>query len=75
MLRDPDGRVLVDDIPPATLMRALLGLFVSYFMTELVLAPDDPALVDGDWVEHFVRIFLYGVTRCRVTPGCPSPPR
>lgn len=60
---DPDGRILVDDIPPPTLMRALLGMFVSYFMTQLVLAPDDPALSDEHWVEHFTRIFLYGALR------------
>ncbi|MBU0494668.1 MAG: TetR/AcrR family transcriptional regulator [Chloroflexi bacterium] len=59
----PDGQALVDDIPPPTLMRALLGMFVSYFMTQLVLAPDDPALSDERWVEHFTRIFLYGALR------------
>jgi len=63
LVPDPNGQALVDDIPPPTLMRALLGMFVSYFMTELVLAPDDPALIDEQWVEHFTRIFLYGALR------------
>jgi AcrR family transcriptional regulator len=57
------GQRLIADIPPMTLMRALLGLFVSYFMMETVLGLDDTALTDERWVEHFVRIFLYGAVR------------
>jgi len=60
---DADRHALVDDVPPPTLMRALLGLFVSYFMTEMVLAPGELGLTDERWVEHFVRIFLYGALR------------
>jgi AcrR family transcriptional regulator len=60
---DADRHVLANDVPPLTLMRALLGLFVSYFMMEMILTPDDPAVVDEHWVEHFTRIFLYGALR------------
>jgi hypothetical protein len=48
-------------IPPFVLFRAFLGLFFSFYMTELLLANTPAALMSEDALEHFVDIFLHGV--------------
>ena len=49
------------DIPPIALFRAFLGLFFSYFMTELLLANSPVSVTSPDHLDHFVEIFLHGV--------------
>jgi AcrR family transcriptional regulator len=48
-------------IPPFVLFRAFLGLFFSFYMTELLLANTPAALMSDNALEHFVEIFLHGV--------------
>ncbi len=48
-------------MPPFVFFRAFLGLFFSYYMTELLLANTPVALLSGDSLDHFVEIFLHGV--------------
>lgn len=48
-------------IPPFVLFRAFLGLFFSFYMTELLLANTPAALMSEDALEQFVEIFLHGV--------------
>lgn len=53
---------LLKDIPPFVFFRAFLGLFFSYYMTELLLANTPAARMQGDnALDHFVEIFLHGV--------------
>jgi AcrR family transcriptional regulator len=48
-------------MPPLVFFRAFLGLFFSYYITELILAGTPAARTQGDALEHFVEIFLHGV--------------
>lgn len=48
-------------IPPVALFRAFLGLFFSYYMTEMLLAHSPVSILSPDHLDHFVDIFLHGV--------------
>jgi AcrR family transcriptional regulator len=51
-------------IPPFVLMRAFLGMFFSYYITEMMMARAlPPALrkMNAGAIDHFVDIFLHGV--------------
>ncbi len=46
---------------PFIFFRVFLGLFISYYMTEMLLANTPVAWVQGNALDHFVDIFLHGV--------------
>jgi AcrR family transcriptional regulator len=48
-------------IPPFVFFRAFLGLFFSYYMTELLLANTPAARLSTEALDHFIEIFLHGV--------------
>jgi AcrR family transcriptional regulator len=48
-------------VPSFTFFRAFLGLFFSFYMTELLLSNTPAASVQGNALEYFVEIFLHGV--------------
>ena len=48
-------------IPPFIFFRTFLGLFFSYYMTELLLAKTPAAMQSTNALDHFVEIFLHGV--------------
>jgi AcrR family transcriptional regulator len=52
---------IVRSIPPFIFFRAFLGLFFSYYMTELLLANTPAAMLSTNALDHFVEIFLHGV--------------
>jgi AcrR family transcriptional regulator len=52
---------LLRSIPPFVFFRAFLGLFFSYYMTELLLANTPAAMMTTNALDHFVEIFLHGV--------------
>ncbi len=54
---------LLRSIPPFIFFRAFLGLFFSYYMTELLLANTPAAMMSNNALDHFVEIFLHGVLR------------
>lgn len=54
-----DGQVR--QIPPPVLLRAFLGMFLSYYITGIVLGPAMPPEMQADALDHFVDIFLYGI--------------
>jgi AcrR family transcriptional regulator len=61
-------RFLVDHenlrpIPLPILLRAFIGLFFSYVMTELILGNHMPEEMKAKSVDHFVDIFLYGIVQ------------
>jgi AcrR family transcriptional regulator len=52
---------LLRDIPPFIFFRAFVGLFFSYYITDLMI-PGTPAILNQkDALEHFVEIFLHGI--------------
>jgi TetR/AcrR family transcriptional regulator, mexJK operon transcriptional repressor len=48
-------------IPSFILVRAFLGLFFSFYMTEFLLAGTPAAAMQENVLDHFVDIFLHGV--------------
>jgi len=48
-------------IPPFVFFRAFLGLFFSYYITELLMADTPATILQGNALDHFVEIFLHGV--------------
>jgi AcrR family transcriptional regulator len=52
---------LLRKMPPFVFFRAFLGLFFSYYITELLIAGTPAALTQGNALDHFVEIFLHGV--------------
>jgi hypothetical protein len=53
---------LLRDIPPFVFFRAFLGLFFSYYITELMIAGTPIGLAQGSQaLEQFIDIFLHGV--------------
>lgn len=59
------------DLPPPVVMRAFVGMFFSYVITEQMLSPETLAAFPPDTLDHFVDIFLHGV----LDPGQPRPSR
>lgn len=48
-------------LPPIILLRAFLGLFFSYYLTELLLANTSLAVNRQNTLDDFVEIFLHGI--------------
>ena len=55
------NRKTLRPIPPFLFLRAFMGLFFSYYMTELLLANSPAAQTQGNALDSFVDIFLHGV--------------
>ncbi len=54
----------VRPIPPFVVARAFLGMFFSYYITEMLMSralPPDLRKMNANAVDHFVEIFLHGV--------------
>jgi AcrR family transcriptional regulator len=49
------------DLPPPVVMRAFVGMFFSYVITEQMLSPAALAAFPPDTLDYFVEIFLHGV--------------
>lgn len=50
-------------IPPVILVRAFIGLFFSYFLTELLMGPFMPAEMNENSLQYFIDIYLHGVLK------------
>jgi len=59
--RFTEGKHELRPIPAAVLVRAFLGLFFSYVLTEVVLAHQLPPEMSENALDHFVEIYLYGI--------------
>jgi AcrR family transcriptional regulator len=68
-----DKNKVLRPIPPFVFFRAFLGLFFSYYMTELLLSNAPAAQMQGDALEYFVEIFLHGILADGVTTQEPNP--
>jgi AcrR family transcriptional regulator len=47
--------------PPVVLLRSFLGLFFSYFMSEIMITPYLPAEYSAEAFDAFIDIYLHGV--------------
>jgi AcrR family transcriptional regulator len=56
---DSDGRTR--QIPEFVVARAFIGMFFSYYFTEILLGRAMPTGTNGNAIEHFVDIFLHGI--------------
>lgn len=55
------NRIELRSIPAPLLVRAFIGLFFSYFMTEILIGQFLPAEMNEDALDYFVDIYLHGV--------------
>lgn len=53
----------IRDIPAIVLARAFLGMFFSYYITEVLLSRAMPAATSDDAIDDFVDIFLRGILK------------
>ena len=49
------------NLPTYILARAFLGMFFSYYITEILIGPVMPPEMRVNALDHFVDIFLYGI--------------
>jgi AcrR family transcriptional regulator len=55
------NKKILRTIPPFVFFRAFLGLFFSYYITEMLLMQTPAAAKQGNALNHFVEIFLHGI--------------
>ena len=55
------GQGELRSIPLAILVRAFIGLFFSYYMTELLIGRQLPDEMQQNALDHFVDIYLHGI--------------
>jgi AcrR family transcriptional regulator len=49
------------DIPLPIVLRSFLGLFFSYFITDLIMGSQMPAVMKAGAFDHFIDIYLHGI--------------
>jgi len=59
----PNGKLR--PIPPPLLLRAFLGMFFSFYMTELITEHMDIPEIHENALDGFVEIFLYGILEAK----------
>jgi AcrR family transcriptional regulator len=52
---------LLRNIPPFIFFRAFVGLFFSYYITDMMIPAPASILNQDDALEHFIDIFLHGI--------------
>jgi AcrR family transcriptional regulator len=57
------GREELRDIPLPIALRAFVGLFFSYAITEIMIADQIPVEGRAEALDHFVDIYLYGLLK------------
>jgi AcrR family transcriptional regulator len=57
------GEGQIRPIPPPMVVRSFLGLFLAYYVTELVFAEAVPAEYRKDAMDYFVDIYLHGLLK------------
>ena len=56
-----NNRIELKSIPAPILVRAFIGMFFSYFLTELLIGQFLPAEMNENALDHFIDIYLHGV--------------
>ena len=59
--RFSNNRTELRHIPAPVLVRAFLGMFFSYFITELLIGQFLPDEMNENTLDHFIEIYLHGV--------------
>jgi len=59
--RFAQNRDILRPIPPGILLRSFVGLFFSYFMTQLLMRDQFPAEQEVNALDAFVDIYLHGI--------------
>lgn len=54
-------RGLLREMPPFIFFRAFIGLFFSYYITEMLIVGTPAASTQQDALDHFIEIFLHGI--------------
>jgi AcrR family transcriptional regulator len=49
------------NVPPLVMVRAFIGLFFSYFITDYLIGSNMPAQMQTDAFDYFVDIYLHGI--------------
>ncbi len=65
MLRLTAGAGAIRDIPAPAVLRAFVGMFFSYVITEQMFSREVLSIFPPDTLDHFVDIFLYGIVADR----------
>jgi AcrR family transcriptional regulator len=55
--------------PPVVILRSFLGLFFSYFITEIMITPYLPKELSADVFDSFIEIYLHGILAPRPSPA------
>lgn len=55
------GEGKLRDVPPAILVRSFLGLFFSYYITEIILGNNAPPEFNTNALDYMVDIYLHGI--------------
>lgn len=51
----------IKSLPAEMVMRSFLGMFLGYYITEILLGPDVPKAFRENAMDHFVHIYLHGI--------------
>lgn len=54
---------LLREVPPAMLIRSFLGLFFSYYLTEIIFATIDQGDFHDNAMSYLVEIYLHGIIK------------
>jgi AcrR family transcriptional regulator len=65
LLKLSEGKIR--PIPPLVVIRSFLGLFFSYYITDLIFAQATPPEFRENAMEHFLDIYLHGLLKEQVT--------
>lgn len=66
------GRGQLRPIPEPMIIRSFLGLFFSYYLTELILASAGPAEFRQSAMKYMVDIYLHGILVANDSPPTPA---
>ena len=61
--RMAEGQGELRSIPLPILVRAFIGLFISYFLTEMLIGRQLPDEMQQNALDHFVDIYLHGILK------------
>ncbi|MBN2548781.1 MAG: TetR/AcrR family transcriptional regulator [Anaerolineales bacterium] len=66
------GQGQLRPIPEPMIIRSFLGLFFSYYLTELILASAGPAEFHHNAMQYLVDIYLHGILAASDSPPTPA---
>ena len=64
-----EGQGELRSVPLPILVRAFIGLFISYYMTETLIGRQLPDEMQRNALDHFVDIYLHGILKDSINTG------